>query len=88
MLHDWLATVGEVTPDAVRVTNVGERPEHSVAQVHGLEIVFFPELEGVRYRERIYCAGGVRECHTERTRLTAGARSVRVEPRRQRCPFH
>lgn len=57
VLHDWLATVGEVRSDAIRVTNVGQHPEHSVSQVHGVEIVFFPELDGVTYHERIYCPG-------------------------------
>ena len=55
-LHDWIATVGEIRPDALRLTNVG-KDEWSTSQIHGLEIVFFPELEGVHYRERIYCSG-------------------------------
>jgi hypothetical protein len=56
VLHDWIA-VGEIKPDQVRVTNVGQHPEYSVAQIHGLEIVFYPELEGVSYGERIYTPG-------------------------------
>lgn len=57
VLHDWLATVGEVTADALRVTNRGDNSPYSTSQIHGLEIVFFPELEGVRYDERIYTPG-------------------------------
>lgn len=57
VLHDWIATVGEIKADAARVTNVGNHPEYSTVQVHGFEVVFFPELGNVRYDERIYCAG-------------------------------
>lgn len=57
VLHDWLATVGEVQPDAVRVTSVGKNPDLSVSQIHGLEVTFFPELEGVTYEERVYTPG-------------------------------
>lgn len=55
ILHDWVATVGKINADAVRLTNIGENPDYSVSQIHGLEIVFFPELGGVEYQERIYC---------------------------------
>jgi hypothetical protein len=57
VLHDWLATVGKVSPDILKVTNVGEHEEYSTSQIHGLEIVFYPELEGVDYEERIYTPG-------------------------------
>ncbi|KKR03657.1 MAG: hypothetical protein UT32_C0045G0003 [Parcubacteria group bacterium GW2011_GWC2_39_14] len=57
VLHDWVATVGEIKPDAVRVTNVGQSEIFSTSQIHGVELVFFPELEGVSYKERIYCSG-------------------------------
>lgn len=57
VLHDWVATVGEVKPSAVRVTNVGDGHELSVSQIHGLEVTFFPELKNVSYDERIYCKG-------------------------------
>lgn len=57
VLHDWIATVGAIKADALRVTNVGDHPEYSTARVHGVEIVFFPELQGVAYAERIYCEG-------------------------------
>ncbi len=56
VLHDWLATVGKVKPDAVRVTAVG-KDEHAVSQIHGVEVVFYPELEGVRYEEKVYTPG-------------------------------
>ncbi len=57
VLHDWIATVGDVRPDAVRVTNEGKNPAYSVVNVHGVELVFFPELEGTAYAERIYTSG-------------------------------
>src|SRR3989338_593772 len=57
VLHDWVATVGQIKADAVRVTNVGAHPEYSTSQIHGLEVIFFPELEGVTYEQRIYCSG-------------------------------
>jgi len=56
-LHDWLATVGKIKPDAIRVTNVGEHEVYSASRIHGVEVVFFPELDGVTYQERIYCQG-------------------------------
>lgn len=57
VLHDWLATVGPIAPDALRVSSVGEHPEYSTAQIHGVEIVFYPELEGVTYQETILTPG-------------------------------
>ncbi|KKS44457.1 MAG: hypothetical protein UV48_C0001G0029 [Candidatus Azambacteria bacterium GW2011_GWA2_42_9] len=57
VLHDWIATVGKIQSDAVRVTNVGNDRAYSVSQIHGLEIVFFPELENVSYKQRIYSSG-------------------------------
>ena len=54
VLHDWLATVGEISSDKARVTNVGEHAEYSTSQIHSLEIVFYPSLEGVNYTEKIY----------------------------------
>lgn len=57
VLHDWIATVGIIKPDKVRVTNVGNDPEMSVSQVHQLDVVFFPELENVEYQEKIYTPG-------------------------------
>jgi hypothetical protein len=57
VLHDWIATVGEIEADAICVTNVGNHPEFSTSQIHGLEVVFFPEMEGVDYQERIYTPG-------------------------------
>ena len=56
-LHDWIATVGKIKTDAVRVTNMGEHPEYSTVQIHGLEIIFFPNVEHTRFKERIYTAG-------------------------------
>ena len=58
VLHDWIATVGPVAPDSIRVTNVGQSADYSVSQIHGVEIVFFPELEGnTSSQERVYCQG-------------------------------
>jgi hypothetical protein len=57
VLHDWIATVGELHADALRVTNVGADAERSITQVHGVEVITFPELEGVNYQEQIYCPG-------------------------------
>lgn len=57
VLHDWVAMVGELKPDAVRITNVGQHEEYSTAQIHGVEVIFFPETKNVHYREHIYCKG-------------------------------
>ncbi|MDD5710677.1 MAG: hypothetical protein PHV43_01050 [Candidatus Colwellbacteria bacterium] len=57
VLHDWIATVGKVEPNLIRITNVGEGSEFSVAQIHGLEVTFFPDLQNVSYVEQIYCDG-------------------------------
>ncbi|MCA9309533.1 hypothetical protein KC973_04080 [Candidatus Saccharibacteria bacterium] len=56
VLHDWLATVGAIKTDAVKVTSVGTS-ENSVVQVHGVEVTFFPELEGVHYAEQVFTPG-------------------------------
>jgi len=40
VLHDWIATVGAINADAVRVTNVGKNSDYSVSSVHGMEVVF------------------------------------------------
>jgi len=50
-LHDWLGTVGKVSPDAVRVTSVGKNPDMSISNVHGIEVVFHPEFENVKFDE-------------------------------------
>jgi len=57
VLHDWIATVGAISADAVRVTNVGDNPKFSISNVHGLEIVFYPEFKSVDFKETIYTPG-------------------------------
>lgn len=57
VLHDWVATVGPIKPDKIRVTNVGKDPDMSVSQIHQLDVVFFPDLENVQYQESIYTPG-------------------------------
>lgn len=57
VFHDWVATVGRIKTDQVRVTNVGKDQAFSVSQIHGLEVIFFPELEDVNYDEKIYSSG-------------------------------
>ena len=57
VLHDWIATVGKLSPDALRITNVGDGHELSTVQIHGIEIVFFPDLENATFEESIYCEG-------------------------------
>ena len=57
ILHDWVATVGKIRADEIRVTNVGQHPEYSTSQIHGLEIIFFPNLENTRFEEKIYTSG-------------------------------
>ena len=57
VLHDWIATVGPINTDAVRITNVGTNPDLSVSSVHGLEIVFYPEFKSIKFQEKIYCMG-------------------------------
>lgn len=68
VLHDWIATVGNITPDTIRVTNVGRNPEHSISQIHGLEVIFHPEIEHVDFEERIYCQG-TEFVHIEKEKL-------------------
>lgn len=57
VLHDWIATVGPISADAVRVTNVGENPDFSVSNIHGVEVVFYPEFKAINFREQIYTLG-------------------------------
>ncbi|MFZ4632026.1 MAG: hypothetical protein ACOYL8_02340 [Patescibacteria group bacterium] len=57
VLHDWVAMVGEIKPDAIRLTNVGQHEEYSTANVHGIEVIFFPEEKNVKYQEQVYCQG-------------------------------
>ena len=57
VLHDWIAMVGPISADAVRVTNVGENSDFSVSNVHGLEVVFYPEFKAINFREQIYTLG-------------------------------
>lgn len=57
VLHDWIATVGKIMADAVRLTNVGKSPEYSVSNIHGIEVVFYPDVESVDSNQRIYTEG-------------------------------
>jgi len=57
VLHDWIATVGQISADAVRITNVGENLDFSISNIHGLEVVFYPEFEATNFREQIYTIG-------------------------------
>ena len=57
VLHDWIATVGPISADAVRITNVGESPDFSISNVHGLEVVFYPEFKSINFKEQIYTIG-------------------------------
>lgn len=56
VLHDWITTVGEVHPRLISVENVGQT-ELAVSNVHGLEVVFFPETEGINYQQQIFSQG-------------------------------
>ena len=57
VLHDWIATVGPISADAVRVTNVSENQDFGISNVHGLEVVFYPEFKSINFREQIYTIG-------------------------------
>lgn len=57
VLHDWIATVGQISADAVRVTNVGSNPDFSISNIHGLEIVFYPEFKSIDFKEKVYTLG-------------------------------
>ena len=58
ILHDWIATVGEIKTDMARITNVGTNKKYSVSNLHGFEVIFFPEnIENAEHEEKIYCAG-------------------------------
>jgi hypothetical protein len=56
VLHDWIATVGKVKPLLISVENVG-RTDRAISNIHGIEVIFFPEGEGVSYQEQIFSAG-------------------------------
>jgi len=56
ILHDWIATVGEVQPSLISIENVGQT-EQAISNIHGIEVVFFPEKEGVSYQEQIFTPG-------------------------------
>jgi len=70
VLHDWITTVGKVNPSLISVENVG-KTKLAVSNVHGLEVVFFPETEGVNYQEQIFSPG------TEFVDLDKGMREPR-----------
>lgn len=55
-LHDWLDSVGEVAVDLVSVTNVGSG-KNAVANVHFLEIEFFPAGKVTGKIEKIFTPG-------------------------------
>lgn len=57
VLHDWIATVGPISADSIRVTNVGGNPDLSISNIHGLEIVFYPEFKSIDFKEKIYTLG-------------------------------
>jgi len=58
ILHDWVATIGEIKTDMARITNVGKHEKYSVVNLHGFEIVFFPEdIEDAEQKGYIYCEG-------------------------------
>jgi len=57
VLHDWVATVGRINADKVRLESVGKNPDLSVVNFHGLEIIFFPEIENTDFVETIYTDG-------------------------------
>ena len=56
-LHDWVVAVGKIRPDAMRLTNMGKHLEYSTCNIHGLDVIFFPDFEKVDFSERIYCPG-------------------------------
>lgn len=56
VLHDWIATVGEVKPTVISVENIGHGA-NAISNIHGLEVVFFPETEGVKYDQTIFSPG-------------------------------
>lgn len=70
VLHDWITTVGEVRSSLISVENVGNT-ELAVSNIHGLEVVFFPETEGVVYQGQIFSPG------TEFVDLDKGMREPR-----------
>lgn len=55
-LHDWVSTVGEVKPTLISVENVGQT-DQSISNIHGLELVFFPEAPQTTYQERTFSPG-------------------------------
>src|SRR3989344_2932164 len=57
VLHDWIATVGPISADAVRITNVGTDPGLSISNVHGVELVFYPEFKALELKDRVYTLG-------------------------------
>lgn len=59
VLHDWVAMVGKIKPEAIRVTNTGAHETYSTSQIHGIEVVFFTEIDSknITETEKIYCEG-------------------------------
>lgn len=55
-LHDWLNAVGYKSIDLLSVTNVG-KGEKAVANVHLVELEFFPPGETSAYQEEIFTPG-------------------------------
>lgn len=59
-LHDWIHTVGEISADEIRVTNVGKHHQYSTSRIHSVKVILYPEpevLEEATYKEHIYCPG-------------------------------
>jgi hypothetical protein len=55
-LHDWLYYVGDVSLDLLSVTNVGHG-KSAIANVHLLEIEFFPTGKHESFQEEIFTPG-------------------------------
>ena len=56
VLHDWVATVGKLNSELVSVENVGNGP-NAVVNFHSIELVFFPELNALNFKEEIFSEG-------------------------------
>ncbi len=57
-LHDWIHTVGNISPIAVELTSAGTDPNLSVVTEHSLDAITYPEVDGdTEIQEQIYSKG-------------------------------
>lgn len=54
-LHNCLRTFGAISPDKIRLTNVGlGEPDKCISRIHELEVVFYPDVASSESIEKIF----------------------------------